>query len=81
MPAQPNPSDPPPKAERLELRLDPELARQVKEKARRRGWSLAAVMRALLARWVDEDVVEPIEVGQQSDRAPRKKRRRKRKSK
>jgi hypothetical protein len=60
------------KDERLGVRLDPELARLVKDKAKSRGWSLGSVIRALLRLWSEEDVVSAEDVGQESERSPRR---------
>lgn len=69
-PPEPTPT-PKRKEERMELRLDPDLAERARQKAQQRGWTLSAVMRALLALWVDEDVIAPEEVGRYADRAPK----------
>jgi hypothetical protein len=61
--------------ERFDTRIDPELLRQAKDKARGRGWSLGAVIRALLRLWVSEDVIDANDVGQETTRAPRRQRR------
>ena len=63
----------PSKDEKIEVRIDPELAKQAREKAEAHGWSLSSVIRALLALWVEEDVVHSKEVGKQNTRAPRSK--------
>ena len=60
------------KDERLDVRLDPELARLVKQKAKSRGWALGAVVRSLLRLWVDEDIVSAEDVGRETERAPRR---------
>jgi len=77
MPQQVNAPPPPPgapkrKDERLEIRIDSELAERAKRKAEERGWSLGSVMRALLNLWTDEDVISPEDVGRQIKRAKKR---------
>ena len=82
-PAMPRTLDTPPepkrparrKSERVEIRLDDELAQAAKEKAEAHGWSLSSVIRALLGLWAEEDVISPDDVGRHMKRAPRKKKR------
>jgi hypothetical protein len=67
----------PPKEDTLLVRLDAELAEKVREKASRFGGT-SAVIRALLRRWVEQDIVSADDVlaeigrGQQPRRKPRK---------
>lgn len=61
------------KTRKVEVRIDEDLAQQVEAKAESRGWSLASVMRALLELWVQEDVIDPKDVGKAAKRAPRSK--------
>jgi hypothetical protein len=68
------------KEERVEVRFDPELARRARAKAESRGWSISSVIRALVGMWVDEDIVDPTDVGSAAKRAPRTKKKRGRKS-
>jgi hypothetical protein len=81
---QSSPSKKKPKAHKddvVRARIDPELHRQAKEKAENYGWSLGSVIRALLRLWVQEDVVKSNDVGEESERAPKvpKKKRRSKK--
>jgi Arc/MetJ-type ribon-helix-helix transcriptional regulator len=75
------PSDdaaPAPKEVKLQIRLDAELADRVAAKARRYGGA-SAVVRALLRRWVEQDIVTVddvlAEVNRAQQRRPRRKRR------
>ncbi len=61
------------KEERFEVRLPRSLKRKAEEKAEKRGWTLASIVRSLLELWVDEDVVAPEDVGKAAKRAKRKK--------
>ena len=63
----------PPKEERIEFLAPSELAEQLRTKAKKRGWSLGAVLRALSALWVEEDIVSAEDVGKQTERAPKTK--------
>ena len=63
----------PPKEERIEFLAPSELAEQMREKAKKRGWSLGAVLRALGALWVQEDIITAEDVGKQIERAPKTK--------
>lgn len=63
----------PPKEERIEFLAPAELAEQMRTKAKQRGWSLGAVLRALSALWVQEDIVSAEDVGKQTERAPKTK--------
>ena len=65
----------PAKEEKIEVRVDADLAEKAREKAESRGWSLSSVVRALLALWVDEDVIAPSDVGTAAKRASRSKKR------
>lgn len=60
------------KGQRLEIRLDDELAQAAQKKADAHGWTLSSVVRALLGLWVEEGVISPDDVGRQVKRAPRK---------
>lgn len=66
-----------PKEDRIEIRVDRELAEKARQKASKRGWSLSGVMRGLLALWAEEDVIDARDVGAASTRAPYKPRKRK----
>ena len=66
----------PPKNVDIIFRLDPDLKRRVEEKAQTRGWSVGAVLRALLRTWLEEDIVDATEVGSENLRAPKKQRKR-----
>ena len=70
MPPEPKPEEAN-KEKRVEIRLDAELERRAREKAESRGWTLSSVIRALLGTWVDEDMVDPADVGKAAKRAPR----------
>ena len=72
MPSAPR-QPPKKKDERIEIRVDPELANRAREKAESRGWTLASVLRSLLELWVDEDVIDPKDVGRSSARAKKSK--------
>jgi len=69
------------KGRRVDVRIDPNLYDEAARKAESRGWSLSSVIRALLALWVQEDVLDPRDVGLQrkhaskpgSGRRPKKK--------
>jgi len=69
------PKSPKRKEERIELRVDPELAERARQKAEKYGWSISSVIRALLSLWTDEDVISSQDVGRHAKRAkkPRKK--------
>jgi hypothetical protein len=47
--------------------------KKARDKAKSRGWTLSSVLRALVRLWVDEDVVTAEDVGKESERAPRTK--------
>lgn len=69
----------PPKKDTLLVRLDPELAEKVREKAGRSGGT-SAVIRALLRRWLEQDLVTPDDILAETARAQeRRPRRRSRK--
>ena len=61
------------KEAKVEARIPMELKEKVEKKATERGWSLASVIRALLEAWVDEDMVDPKDVGRANQRAKRTK--------
>ncbi len=63
------------KEDRIEIRVERELAEKARKKAADRGWSLSAVMRGLLTLWADEDVIDARDVGAASTRAPYKRKR------
>lgn len=63
----------PAKENRVEVRFDPELGERARQKAESRGWTLSAVIRALVNLWVDEDIVDPTDVGTAAKRASRSK--------
>lgn len=67
-----DPAPPDPKDDLIQIRLDADLAKQAKRKARSHGWKLSSVMRALLRLWVAEDVVSPEDVGAEDIPAGRK---------
>lgn len=69
----PPPEAPKRKDERMEIRIDAELAARARQKAEARGWTLGSVMRALLSLWTDEDVVSAEDVGQQIKRVKKRK--------
>jgi len=58
----------PHKEELLQVRLDADLAEQVRDKAQRYGGA-SAVIRALLRRWVKQDIVSADEVLAEVNRA------------
>jgi len=68
-----------PKDELLQVRLDAELAEQVKEKSRRFGGA-SAVVRALLRRWVKQDIISADDVLAEIGRAQQPPRRKLRKT-
>ena len=70
----PNKSNKPikPKAGELKIRTDLDTIKQAKAKAKKYGWSLSSVVRALLRLWVSEDVISSDDVGEASERAPYK---------
>ena len=70
-PDEESPNKEPPKEERIEFLAPSDLAEKMREKAKKRGWSLGAVLRALGALWVEEDVISAEDVGKQSERAPK----------
>ena len=53
----------PRKEERVEFKIDTDMAKQARDKANSHGWSLSSVLRALVARWLEEDVISPSDVG------------------
>jgi hypothetical protein len=63
------------KEDRIEIRVERELAQKARQKAAERGWSLSAVLRGLLTLWADEDVIDARDVGAASTRAPYKRKR------
>lgn len=76
------PNSPPagtPKEDRIEIRVERELAEKARAKAAGRGWSLSAVMRGLLTLWADEDVIDASDVGAASAKAPYKRKSKKNK--
>ena len=73
-------SAPPSKEAKFQIRLDAELADQAKEKAAEFG-GLAPVIRALLRRWVKEELVSVEDILRETPRAPQKPRKSRRKTK
>lgn len=63
------PERPPKKGKGLYVRIDDELLNAASQKAESRGWSLGAVIRALLAYWIDEELLSPEDVGKHSRHA------------
>ena len=59
------------KTKKVLVPLDEDLERRAKEKARSHGWSLTSVIRALLGLWVDENVIDPSDVGRAAQSAKR----------
>ena len=57
-----------PKEDTLLVRLDPEMAAKVRHKARRYGGA-SAVIRALLRRWLEQDIVTAADVLAETQRA------------
>ncbi len=64
-------SAPPSKEAKFQIRLDAELADQAKKKAAEFG-GLAPVIRALLRRWVQEELVSFEDIARELPRAPQK---------
>jgi plasmid stability protein len=54
----------------LNIRLDPELKRQLQTKAYRHDWSVAAVARILLRRWLQDDTISSADMEFEKKRAP-----------
>jgi len=69
------------KAGELKIRTDMETIKAARTKAKKMGWSLSSVVRALLRLWVQEDVISAEDVGEASERAPYKPRKPKPKAK
>ncbi len=65
----------------LKIRTDLETINAARKKAKKMGWSLSSVVRALLRLWVTEDVISSDDVGEASERAAYKTRKPKPKSK
>ena len=61
------------KSERIEIRLDDDLAEIARKKAESSGWSLSSVIRALLGLWAEENVIAPEDVGRHMKRVKPKK--------
>jgi len=58
------------KDDRLEIRLDPELMDQAREKAAGRGVTLGTAIRALLLFWLKEDHLDDSDLAAGQARAP-----------
>jgi hypothetical protein len=69
----PESSAPPPKDVKFQIRLDAELAEQARDKAAQLG-GLAPVIRALLRRWVKDDLITFEDIARELPRAPQKSR-------
>jgi hypothetical protein len=67
----PESTTPQPKDVKFQIRLDTELAEQAREKAAKSG-GLAPVIRALLRRWLQEDLVSFEDIARELPRAPQK---------
>lgn len=68
--------DAPPKQATIQIRLDDDLAKAVAEKANQYG-GMSVVIRALLRRWLKDDIITPAEIvreyaGARRGRKPRK---------
>lgn len=64
------------KDDMMRTRIDPELHEAAKKKAQDYGWSFGSVVRALLRLWVQEDVISAKDVGNESERAPKTRKKR-----
>jgi hypothetical protein len=71
----PKSSVPPAKEVKFQIRLDAKLADQAKQKAAKVG-GLAPVVRALLRRWVKDDLISFEDIAHELPRAPQKPRQR-----
>lgn len=74
--AKDEPPEPPKhKDEKFQVRLDPDMAREAKERAAPHG-GLSAVIRALIRLWLDEGI-DPNAIGQETRQAPKRKKKQK----
>ncbi len=75
-----DPESAPPKEFKLQIRMDDDLARQAMKKALRYG-GLSAVVRALIRRWVEDDIISDDDIIRENIRAPKPQPRPRRRSK
>lgn len=65
----PPPEPPGHKDKRIEIRIEPDLADRAARKANAHGWTVSAVLRALLRLWTDEDLIDPQAIGNEVSQA------------